>query len=301
VAAELADLGPPRRPGVHVVGWGPVPDEAFRVAVRLGAENVAELPRSDQWLLEALADAGERAVRDAVTIGVVGGSGGAGATTFACALAVVAARHGPACLLDADPQGPGADQVLGFDRTDGVRWDALQQTTGRLSARALHDALPRRNQLGVLTWSAGPQGPLPAFAAREAMSAAVRGHDVVVVDLPRSADPVTEELAARCRHLVVVARSSIPGYASAARLVSRLSASGPVGAVVRGPAVDERDAGAVLGVPVLTTMGDQRGLDEAIDLGLGPLRSRRSVLGRAAARVLATLHEGGAVAGGRAA
>ena len=301
VAAELADLGPPRRHGVHVVGWGAVPDDAFRIAVRLGAENVAELPRSDQWLLELLADAGERAVRDAVTIGVVGGSGGSGATTFACALAVVAARTGPVCLLDADPQGPGVDQVLGFDRVDGVRWEALQQTTGRLSARALHDALPRRQQLGVLTWSPGPQGPLPAFAAREAMSAAVRAHDVVVVDLPRSADPVTDELAARCRHVVVVARATIPGYASAARLVARSVAAGPVGVVVRGSGVDERDAASVLGAPVLATMGDQRGLDESVDLGLGPLRSRRSVLGRAAQRVLVSLREGGAVAGGTAA
>jgi len=40
---------------------------------------------------------------------------------------------------------------------------------------------------------------------------------------------------------------------------------------------------------VLATMADQRGLAEAIDLGLGPVRSRRSSLGRAAAEVLAQL------------
>ncbi len=89
VASELADLGPPRRVSVHFVGWGRVPDHVFKTAVGVGAENVAELPRSDAWLLELLADAGERAARDAVTVGVVGGSGGSGATTFACALALV--------------------------------------------------------------------------------------------------------------------------------------------------------------------------------------------------------------------
>jgi hypothetical protein len=39
-------------------------------------------------------------------------------------------------------------------------------------------------------------------------------------------------------------------------------------------------------VPVLAEMGEQRGLAESIDLGLGPVRSRRSALGRAAAEVL---------------
>jgi hypothetical protein len=36
--------------------------------------------------------------------------------------------------------------------------------------------------------------------------------------------------------------------------------------------------GDVVGAPVLATMGDQRGLAEALDLGLGPVRSRRGPL-----------------------
>jgi hypothetical protein len=36
-------------------------------------------------------------------------------------------------------------------------------------------------------------------------------------------------------------------------------------------------------------MADQRGLAEAIDLGLGPVRSRRGPLGRAALEVLTRL------------
>jgi hypothetical protein len=36
-------------------------------------------------------------------------------------------------------------------------------------------------------------------------------------------------------------------------------------------------------------MNDQRGLAESIDLGLGPVRSARGPLGRAAASVLAAL------------
>ena len=85
--------------------------------------------------------------------------------------------------------GPGVDRVLGLDGHDGIRWDALCQTTGRFSGRSLRESLPRRDGLGVLTWYPGPQGSLQAFAVRNAIAAAQRGHQTVVVDLPRSVDP----------------------------------------------------------------------------------------------------------------
>lgn len=286
VADEVVRIGPPRRTGVQLIGWGGVPDEVFRLAVALGAENVAELPRSEGWVLEMLADTGDSTPGESVTIGVLGGSGGSGATTFACCLGLAAARRGAACLIDTDPHGPGVDRVLGFDRMDGVRWDTLQQTTGRISARALRDALPRRNDLGVLTWPAGSEASLQPFAVREAMSAAARGHRVVVLDLPRTGGPLAEELMARCSHLVLMVRATVPGLASAARIAALATRCGTVGLVVRGSAVDAPAVARVVGAPVLATMADQRGLEEAVDLGLGPLRSRRSVLARAAHQVL---------------
>jgi len=289
LAEEVAALGPARRAGVHVVICGHPPDELFRTALAVGAENVAELPRSDTWVTEALTDLGETARPRGTMVGVIGGSGGAGATTFACALAQVAARRGPVVVVDADPLGPGADRVLGLEDRDGIRWDALCQTTGRLSARSLREALPRREGLGVLTWHAGTQGPLPAFAVREAVSAAQRGHATVVVDLPRTLEPLVEEVCARCDLVLVVAVPSVVGLASAARLCGRFADRSALRLVVRGAGVDPRQVARVTGVPVLATMGEQRGLAEAIDLGLGPVRTRRGPLGRAAAEVLARL------------
>lgn len=284
LAPDLLQLGPCRRSGVHLVAWGTVPDEAFRHAVALGAENVAELPRSDAWLLDLFAEAGEGQAAESLVVGVLGGSGGSGATTFACALGLAAAERAAACLVDTDPLGPGADRVLGFDRVDGVRWDALQQTTGRISARALREALPRRKGLGVLTWTPGSAAPLQAFAVREALAAAARGHPVVVVDLARGG-PLTDELVARCQLVVVTVRASVPGLASAAHLVTRLGGA-EAGLVVRGSGVDVAEAARVVGAPVLTAMPHQRHLDETVDLGQGPVRSRRSVLARAAREVL---------------
>jgi secretion/DNA translocation related CpaE-like protein len=286
VAEEVAALRPPRRDGVHVVGWGDVPNEMFRTALAIGAENVAALPGSGAWVVESLTDVGDDNPARGATYGVVGGSGGAGATTFACALGQLAARAGTAVVVDLDPLGPGIDRVLGLESTEGVRWDELCQTTGRLSARALREALPRRVTLGALTWTSGPHGSLQPFAVREALSAAQRGHDTVVLDLPRMRDPLVEEVTARCDRLFVVVASTVAGVASAARLCAGFSDRSALRLVVRGSGIEPRAIQRATGVPVVAAMSDQRGLAESVDLGLGPVRSRRGPLGRAARAVL---------------
>ena len=289
LAAEVARTAPARREGVHVVAWGPAADDLFRQAVAVGAESVAGLPRSGDWLTERLTDVGDSDRPRGLLVGVVGGSGGAGATTFACALGQMASRSGPAVVVDADPLGPGADRVLGLESHEGVRWDALCQTTGRLSARALREALPRRDRLGVLTWYAGATATLQAFAVREALSAAQRGHDTVVVDLPRTADPLVEETVSRCDRVLVLVVPTVAGVAAAGRLCGRFADPSRLRLVVRGTGIEPDEITRATGVPVVARMADQRGLAEAIDLGLGPVRSRRGPLGRAAIEVLTRL------------
>ncbi|TIC85091.1 septum site determining protein [Nocardioides sp. GY 10113] len=309
VAAELARMAPDPRPGVFLVGRARVPDEAFRHALAIGARQVVEVPVSDGWLVELLTDVTEGHRTRGRVVGVIGGAGGAGATTLACAVAQYAARYaaGPAdesavggraaaigaetAIIDCDPQGPGLDRMLGLERTEGFRWDALCRTTGRLSARALREALPRRDQLGVLSWYAGAEPQrLQAFAVREALSAARRGHRTVVLDLPRAADTLAEELAARCDLLVLVAPATLVGVASTARLRSRFAAHPSVAVVVRGEELSARDVTRVVRLPVLAQMREQRGLAESIDLGLGPLRQARGPLARAAEAVWAAAH-----------
>jgi len=294
LAEPLARAAPARRDAVFVVLLGPSPDGVFATALAVGAESVAELPRSEGWLVERLTDVVDTGPARGLTVGVVGGSGGSGATTFACALGQVAGRRGPSVVVDLDPWGPGADRVLGLDLVDGIRWDALGHTTGRLSARALRDSLPRRDGVAVLTWYAGPEPRrLQAFAVREALSAARRGHDTVVVDLPRGWDALTEEVVTRCDHVLVTVIPTVPGLAAAVRVCSRFADPGALGLVVRGAGVDDHSLTRLTGAPVAVRMSDQRGLSEATDLGLGPVRSRRGPLGRSAASLLVSL---GAVA-----
>ncbi|MEQ6900899.1 septum site-determining protein Ssd [Nocardioides sp. YIM 152588] len=303
LAGDLARIAPDGRPEVHVVGRARVPDQAFRHALAIGARQVVELPVSAGWLVELLTDLTEGHRSRGRVVGVIGGAGGAGATTLACALGQYAARYaaerpgaagtgpGETAIIDCDPQGPGLDRILGLERSEGFRWDALCHTTGRLSARALREALPRRDRLGVLSWYAGaePQS-LQAFAVREALSAARRGHRTVVVDLPRAAGPLIDEVAARCDLLVLLAPATVPGVASTARLRARFADHPGARLVVRGEELPARDVARVVKLPVLAQMRDQPGLAEALDLGLGPLRHARGPLARAAATVLEAVH-----------
>jgi secretion/DNA translocation related CpaE-like protein len=292
-AADLARGRLPRRAGVHVIGRGVLADESFRHALAIGAESVAGLPTSESWLVEVLTDVGDGGGPTGVTIGVVGGAGGVGATVFAAALAQVLATSGRTLVVDADVLGAGVDRVLGLERADGVRWDALMQATGRLSARSLREALPRRDQLSVLTWPADRSTQVPAFAMREALSAGQRGFDFVVVDVPRHPDPVVDEVLARCDHVVLVVTLTVPAVAAAARVARRLPPGPGTGLLLRGSAagVAPHEVARVLGLPVLATMGDQRGLDEAINLGVGPLRSPRGTLARAARQVASVVRD----------
>lgn len=292
-ADQLPAIGqqhPLRREQVHVISLTPAPDDLFRAALAIGAENVAELPAAETWLVELLTDVADGGARRATTIGVVGGSGGAGATTFAAALALTAARDTRQVLLiDADPFGGGIDRVAGFEDLDGIRWDSFAHTTGRFSSRSLREALPQRDGLAVLTWASGPHPRTEAIAVREVLSAAQRGSDTVVVDLPRYPDPMTTEVLSRCDHVVLVSGLTMPAVAAASRVAAYLhDSAGCLHLVTRGGATGLRaqDASVALGIPLVAAMTDQRRLVESVDLGLGPVQSRRGPLARAAAAML---------------
>jgi secretion/DNA translocation related CpaE-like protein len=294
LAGRVAEQRPPRREQVHVVGHGPVPDDVFRSALAAGAVDVVELPSAEAWLVELLTDATDaadgRTPRPAHTVGVLAGSGGVGATTFACAVALISAASETTVLVDLDPMGPGVDRVVGMDAAPGVRWDALVTSPGRLGSRSLRSALPEKDGLAVLTWELGSPAALDAASVREVLSAARRGNDVVVVYLPRTVDAVTAEVVTRCDQVLLVVEASVPGVASAGKVAAAARPlNDGVALLVRGgrsavPAAQVADA---LGLPLVAEVAHQRRLAEQVDLGLGPVHSARSPLARAARAALA--------------
>lgn len=294
LAERVAQQRPPRRDHVHVVGPAPLPDEVFRSALGAGALDVVELPMAESWVVELLTDAADagdgRIGPGGHTVGVVAGSGGAGATTFACALALTASRHERTVLIDLDPLGPGVDRVVGLDAPSGVRWDALVSSRGRLGSRSLRAALPDKDGLAVLTWDTGAPAGLDAQAVREVLSAARRGHDVVVVDVPRALDDVTAEVVTRCDRVLLVTEPSLPGVAAAGKVAAALRPlNDRLGLVVRGvrAAVPSAQVAGALGLPLVAEVPHQRRLAEHVHLGLGPVPHQRSSLARAARAALA--------------
>ncbi len=291
----VADQAPPRRPEVFLLSHGE-PD--YRAAVAVGAADVVQLPLGEAWLGEALADAGEGGRASALTLGIVGGSGGVGATTLACATGLSATGRGRVALLDLDPLGAGVERVLGLDDIGGVRWSDLAASRGRLGSQALRDSLPERDGLAVLGWGSVPDAP-DLTAVREVLTAAQRGHELLVADLPRHLDEPAALVASRCDHVLLVASCSLPGAAAAVRALAALSSVvGSVQLVARtsGGAVTASALASALGLPLVAEVGEQRRLAEQLDLGLGPLHSRRGPVARAAREILRRLAPGVTVA-----
>lgn len=294
-AHELAALSPERREGVQVVARGPAPDPLFRAAVELGAASVLELPEAGAWLMQMLAELADGGPRDGLLVGVTGGSGGVGASVLAAALAAVAAERGSAALLDLDPGGAGQRRLTGCEDADGVSWSELAEAPGRLGARSLREALPRRDGPGVLDWSdadwsAAAPGEVSPVLVREVVAAATRGHDCVVLDIPRPVPTWAREALARCDRVLLIVAPGLAQVAAAARAAAQVRAeSTAVGAVVRcrrPDAARAEDVARAVGLPLLAQVPDQRRLAEHLDLGVGPVFGRRSPLRRAARDVL---------------
>ncbi|WP_127781803.1 septum site-determining protein Ssd [Rhodococcus sp. X156] len=291
--------GLPRRPGVVVLGEGPVGDEPWRSAVAVGAEHVVTLPEGERFLVHLMSEQQETSAGAGLVVAVLGGRGGAGASVLAAAVATAAVAEAHRCLLvDCDRLGGGLDLVLGAEDRAGLRWSGVALTGGRVAAGALREALPSADARGLLTvLSCGRQESVPsAEAVAAVVDAGARGGEVVVCDLPRDPGPVTAAVLDRADLAVLVVPAEVRACAAAAALVQALGAHGAgLQLVVRGPApggLRAVDVGQALGLPLLTTMRPQPGLGAALERG-GLSETRRSPLFSAARQVLAALETAG--------
>lgn len=213
--------GTGRRPGVVLVGRQAEDTAVWRLAVALGAERVLELPGAERWLVDRIADAAEGTGAPALTVGVIGGRGGAGASTLACALAVTAARTGRRTMLvDGDPLGGGLDVLLGGEAEQGLRWPAFRESRGRVSSGALATSLPRLHSLRVLSWDRGAEVAIPPSAIRAVLAAARRRGGIVVVDLPRRVDAAVTEALAQTDVGLLVVPAELRAVAAARRVAA---------------------------------------------------------------------------------
>jgi secretion/DNA translocation related CpaE-like protein len=213
-----------------------------------------------------------------------------GASVTAAGLALRAAAD-PTLLVDLDPWGPGLGRVVGGSATEGITWVDLAGVDGRLAASELRSALPRHDEVSLLSWPDERAVAVDDRLVAEVVAAGARGHDWVVLDVPRGGAQ-SPDLLGLCDLVVLLVESTVAGVAAAARVLAPLRAAGaPVGVLVRagGGGASGADVARLLETPLLGEVGHDRRLREQVDAGLGPVRGRRSPVARAADAVLELL------------
>jgi secretion/DNA translocation related CpaE-like protein len=280
----------PRRRDVVLVG-DDEDDDIWDTAVRLGADHVVYLPEAEVWLVNLFARANDPQRRRTVMIGVVGGRGGAGATSLAIALAMTGLRRGlRTVLVDADPLGGGIDLALGVEALPGPRWPDVAAARGTVEHRAPATELPFAGDLPVLSWDRVKMPVLPPPAMIALLTSARSVADLIIVDLPRSSDPGAEAALRMCGTTLLLVPAEVRATAAAGRVCATATRHcTDVRAVVRVPGPGGLTPVAVadaLGVPLGGVIRTEPGLAEAQERGEPPGVRRRGPLARFCAHFL---------------
>lgn len=292
-AADACAGRMPRRRRVVLLCEGSPGLEDWKRATAVGAEHVLGVPADEGALVTILGERPERPDADGTVVAVLGGCGGAGASTMAAALALTAAegrRKASTLLVDLDVLGSGSDVLLGIEDRPGLRWPGLTLEAGRVSAAALRDALPARGDaLRVLASGALGKSAPTAGAARAVVDAGRRAGDLVVCDLARSASAATDAILEIADMVALVVPATVRACIAAEKVAAWASERNPnQGLVVRGPApggLRAADIADVLGLPLLASMRADRALTGMLEHG-GLRLGRRSPLAAAAESVL---------------
>ena len=208
--------------------------------------------------------------------------------------AVTAARTGrDPLLVDLDPSGGGIDLTLGAEEAPGLRWKDLATTSGRVSARALREALPRAYGTAMLSFDRDCSPELPPGAVRSVITAGRRMGGLVVLDLPRHPTPARSAALRQTDTVLLVVPAEVRAVAAAARTLTGVSAGvSDVRVVVRRSGVGGLTCEDVAGTLRLRLAGELRtepGLVTALERGDAPARRGRGPLAALCDQLLAAV------------
>jgi secretion/DNA translocation related CpaE-like protein len=230
-------------------------------------------------------------MKTAHIIGVVGGSGGVGASVLTAAIAVRATQAGlrPVCV-DGDRLGGGLDVTLGLEQERGLRWPDLVGARGRIDGTELLRRLPSVDGVSVLSFDRARDVDLAVETVVEVLHALRANVDLVVLDLPRPDLELFGALAPAVDFIVLMAGSGIGDLAGASAIAGHLVDACPdvwlcLRTGGRGGHFADTVAGA-LDLPMLAVVREEPSL--AVDLlhGIPPGSSAGGGLAAAADKVL---------------
>lgn len=291
-ARACADARLPHRGGVILLTGPELPyDQAWPLALTMGAAQVAGLPEAAAWLARRLAPA-TAASRRAPVITIAGARGGVGASVLAAAVALTAAESGhDTVLVDADPRGGGLDVVLGWENRPGLRWPELAESAGPFEPEPLRLGLPRRDRLALLSFSRDRPCELDSGTAASALDAVTRGHDLAVVDAPRYGETWLTDLTTDTTLLGLVVPAEVRAVAAARQAVAGFAGQcDRVRLLVVRPSpgrLTTADIVKAVGVPLAAELHTDPRLASATETGDLPTRLHLGGLTEAAQSLLA--------------
>ncbi|MDP9936163.1 secretion/DNA translocation related CpaE-like protein [Paenarthrobacter nicotinovorans] len=289
VGSDVRELPPRRRAPSVLLGKASDGDGLWRMAAALGAERVAVLPDAASWLAEHLTMSGSPDPGGTV-MGIVGGCGGAGASTAAIWLAQAAASQGVSTLLiDGDPWGGGLELAVTDEPVPGLRWPDFQESRGSMDPVQFRDSLPVAGGFTYLSWP-GTREPVQspdAGAIAAIMDAARRAFELTFVDLGRSSEGVGR-LSWDCDNLLLLTTAHLRSAVASARILDELP---PVdtGLLVRGSNASQVQPTFIaesLGIPLVGVVPEVRGVAAGTELGRLLELGRRKDISRLTGSVL---------------
>lgn len=241
--------------------------------------------------------------RSSCVVGVLGASGGLGASVLVSALTVRAVAAGrTAVAVDGVRLGGGLDVTMGHEQESGLRWPDLRRVRGRVDGHRLCDRLPGAPDAPVLSFDRRRDVELDPSAVEGVVAGLREACDLVVLDLPGPEAPLGSCLLDRCDQVLLLVgagpRALAAGCALAPRLPQRqvepwlcLRTTG------RDTTLAEVAAEA-MGLALVAILPDDSRLDADLVHGVLPGSSGRGALTATADALLARLtrHDAGEAA-----
>jgi len=298
VGSSARRSGPTPRAGAQTA---PVVPPAGAVAPRARANSGSRPQGSLRTSRRPQGAAGgwrsEPKLREAATmkrsavIGVLGTSGGVGASALAAALAVRAGRAGmDVVAVDLSPFGGGLDVTLGAEQEAGVRWADLVALAGAADGSAIVARLPALDGVPVLSFGRDAAVVPEVDVALQVVTALAASGRVVILDMTVEG-PYGAAVLALATQLVVVAGSE-PRQLAALAVAGRWlqSRCDHVAVCLRGGRRVHEIAPLVesaMGLPVIGLLTEDRHLRADLVHGVAPGSSGRGVLAAVADQCLA--------------
>ena len=199
---------------VVLITTGKPATEIWHRAVATGARYVAFLPEAREWLIQNLIP---QTIRNAKVIGVIGASGGIGASLLASQIATDYAKSKHIVLLtELSKTSGGLDVLWGIEEDKGLRWSDLAGNNKLFFNQDFLRALPSSNSVAILsTDTKNINAELGVINKIQQLQKCV---DVLVIDLANPESSNFTEAVELCDYVIFMVGSTIRSVSAANQL-----------------------------------------------------------------------------------